>query len=104
MLCWNACSVLYGAAAREAKRRSFQKIITYVFASDVDTSLIIRNSAVATKNIVRIDSVDFFAEPPGMRTIALPLLSTLLGLFQSRAQFLLDRLFLAVNSIGQCNI
>jgi hypothetical protein len=32
--------VLYGAAECEAKRRSFQKIIAYVFASDVDTSLI----------------------------------------------------------------
>ena len=26
---WNACSMLYGAAAREAKRRGFDRIITY---------------------------------------------------------------------------
>lgn len=36
---WNACSMLYGWAAREAKRRSFERIITYTLDSEAGTSL-----------------------------------------------------------------
>lgn len=35
----NACSKLYGAAAREAKRRGFKKIITYTLETEPGTSL-----------------------------------------------------------------
>jgi len=38
-LTWNACSMLYGAAAREAKRRGFQKIISYVLEEEDGTTL-----------------------------------------------------------------
>lgn len=38
-LAWNACSMLYGAAAREAKRRSFRRIITYTLESEAATAL-----------------------------------------------------------------
>ena len=36
---WNACSQLYGAAAREAKRRGFQKILTYTLETEAGTAL-----------------------------------------------------------------
>lgn len=36
---WNACSLAYGWAAREAKRRGFNRIITYTLASEPGTSL-----------------------------------------------------------------
>jgi len=36
---WNACSKLYGASAREAERRGFEKIITYTLDSEEGTSL-----------------------------------------------------------------
>lgn len=36
---WNACSQLYGWAAREAKRRGFARIITYTLESEIGTSL-----------------------------------------------------------------
>ena len=35
----NACSFLYGAAAREAKRRGYGHIITYILASESGASL-----------------------------------------------------------------
>lgn len=35
----NACSFLYGAAAREAKRRGFERIITYTLCSEPGASL-----------------------------------------------------------------
>lgn len=35
----NACSFLYGAAAREAKRRGYEKIITYILQSENGASL-----------------------------------------------------------------
>lgn len=38
-LVWNACSQLYGWAAREAKRRGFEAIITYALRSEAGTSL-----------------------------------------------------------------
>jgi hypothetical protein len=38
-LAWNACSMLYGAAAREAKARGFAKIITYTLESEDGTTL-----------------------------------------------------------------
>lgn len=38
-LAWNACSQLYGWAAREAKRRKFRKVITYTLAREAGTSL-----------------------------------------------------------------
>jgi hypothetical protein len=38
-LAWNACSQLYGYAAREAERRGFSKIITYVREDEDGTSL-----------------------------------------------------------------
>lgn len=37
---WNACSQLYGWAAREAKRRGYRRIITYTLESEPGTSLI----------------------------------------------------------------
>jgi hypothetical protein len=36
---WNACSMLYGWAAREAKKRGFAKIITYTLVSESAVSL-----------------------------------------------------------------
>ena len=39
-LAWNACSQLYGYAAREAAKRGFRKIITYVRADEPGTSLV----------------------------------------------------------------
>lgn len=36
----NACSFLYGASAREAKKRGYGKIITYTLMSEPGTSLI----------------------------------------------------------------
>lgn len=39
-LVWNAASQLYGAAAREAKRRGFSKIITYTLESEKGTGLL----------------------------------------------------------------
>lgn len=39
-LAWNACSMLYGWAAREAKKRRFRKIVTYTLDSELGTSLI----------------------------------------------------------------
>ncbi len=36
---WNACSKLYGWAAREAKKRGFHKIITYTLESEDGTTL-----------------------------------------------------------------
>jgi hypothetical protein len=38
-LAWNACSMLYGWAAREAKRRGFARIITYTLESEAGTTL-----------------------------------------------------------------
>lgn len=38
-LAWNACSMLYGAAAREAKARGFQTILTYTLESEAGTTL-----------------------------------------------------------------
>ncbi len=38
-LVWNAASQLYGAAAREAKRRGFSKIITYTLESEEGVGL-----------------------------------------------------------------
>lgn len=37
-LVWNACSMLYGAAAREAEARGFSKVITYTLESEEGTS------------------------------------------------------------------
>lgn len=39
-LAWNACSMAYGWAAREARRRSYPKIVTYTRADEPGTSLI----------------------------------------------------------------
>lgn len=36
---WNACSLLYGWASKEAKRRGFRKILTYTLESEDGTSL-----------------------------------------------------------------
>ena len=38
-LAWNACSRLYGWAAREAKSRRFERIITYTLAKEPGTTL-----------------------------------------------------------------
>ena len=38
-LAWNACSMGYGWASREAKRRGFKKIVTYTLESEDGTSL-----------------------------------------------------------------
>lgn len=38
-LTWNSCSMLYGAAAREAKARGFEKIISYVLETEDATTL-----------------------------------------------------------------
>lgn len=39
-LAWNACSMLYGAACREAKRRGYDKAITYTLDSEAGTTLV----------------------------------------------------------------
>lgn len=39
-LVWNACSLLYASAAREAKRRGYQRIITYTLESESGTTLV----------------------------------------------------------------
>ena len=39
-LTWNACSMLYAAAAKEAKRRGYLKIISYILEDDPGTSLL----------------------------------------------------------------
>lgn len=36
---WNACSMLYAAAAKEAKRRGFEKIITYTLEEETGSAL-----------------------------------------------------------------
>lgn len=36
---WNACSMLYGAAAREARRRGFRRVVTYTLESELGASL-----------------------------------------------------------------
>lgn len=36
---WNACSLLYGWAAREAKKRGFARVITYTLDTEPGTSL-----------------------------------------------------------------
>ncbi len=36
---WNACSMLYGWAAREAKKRGFEKIITYIREAELGSTL-----------------------------------------------------------------
>lgn len=38
-LTWNACSQLYGWAAREAKRRGFKRVITYTMSHEPGTTL-----------------------------------------------------------------
>lgn len=38
-LAWNACSMLYGAARREARSRGFTKIITYTLQSEAGVTL-----------------------------------------------------------------
>lgn len=38
-LVWNGCSQLYGAAAREAKRRGFRLILTYTLETEAGTTL-----------------------------------------------------------------
>lgn len=38
-LVWNACSMLYAWAAREARRRGFRKIVTYTLETEAGTSL-----------------------------------------------------------------
>lgn len=38
-LVWNACSLLYGWASREARKRGFKRIITYTLESEEGTSL-----------------------------------------------------------------
>lgn len=38
-LAWNACSQLYGWAAREAKKRGFEKVITYTRQDEPGTTL-----------------------------------------------------------------
>jgi hypothetical protein len=36
---WNACSMLYAAAAKEAKRRGFAKVITYILETEAGDTL-----------------------------------------------------------------
>lgn len=50
-LVWNACSMFYGAAAREAKRRGYRKIITYTLASEDGTALRACGWTLAAKNL-----------------------------------------------------
>ena len=38
-LTWKACSMLYTAAAKEAERRGFEKVITYTLETEAGTSL-----------------------------------------------------------------
>lgn len=38
-LVWNACSMLYAAARREAKRRGFPRVVTYTLETEAGTSL-----------------------------------------------------------------
>ena len=38
-LVWNACSMLYGAAAREARRRGYRRLVTYTLETEDGTSL-----------------------------------------------------------------
>lgn len=38
-LTWNACSLLYGWAAREAKKRGFKRVITYTMEHEPGTTL-----------------------------------------------------------------
>lgn len=38
-LVWNACSKLYGWAAREARKRGFERVITYVMEHEAGTTL-----------------------------------------------------------------
>lgn len=38
-LTWNACSMLYGAAAKEAKRRGYLRIITYILETEAGDTL-----------------------------------------------------------------
>ncbi|OLP04585.1 XF1762 family protein [Rhodoferax antarcticus] len=38
-LVWNACSLLYGWASKQARQRGFKKIITYVLESESGTTL-----------------------------------------------------------------
>lgn len=39
-LVWNACSMLYAAAAKEAKRRGFERIVTYTLESETGGTLV----------------------------------------------------------------
>lgn len=39
-LTWNACSMLYAAAAREAKRRGYERIITYTLETESGGTLV----------------------------------------------------------------
>ena len=48
-LVWNACSMLYGAAVREAKKRGFHKIITYTLETEAGTTLKAAGFEVETK-------------------------------------------------------
>lgn len=38
-LTWNACSMLYSAAAREARRRGFERAVSYIHEDEMGTSL-----------------------------------------------------------------
>lgn len=38
-LVWNACSMLYAAAAKEARRRGFERVITYTLETEPATTL-----------------------------------------------------------------
>lgn len=48
-LAWNACSMLYAEAAREAKRRGFEKIITYTLESESGHALKASGWAIEAK-------------------------------------------------------
>lgn len=39
-LVWNACSMIYGAAAREAKRRGYKRVLTYTLESESGGTLV----------------------------------------------------------------
>jgi len=43
LLCWNAASMLYGAASRAAERAGFQSIITYTHETEDGASLLMLN-------------------------------------------------------------
>lgn len=45
-LVWNACSQFYGWSAREAKKRGFERIITYTMEGESGTSLIAAGWAI----------------------------------------------------------